>query len=205
MKITFIGHSCFKIETKGASVVIDPYADGSVPGLGDVREEADMVLASHGHGDHGAVRNVKLSGRKDLPFKVEKFAGCHDDAGGSKRGPNTIHIIDDGDVRLVHMGDQGCPLTAEQIRAIGRTDCLLIPVGGYYTIDADQAFEMAEALKAGIIIPMHYRSEGFGFDVIGPVSAFTSHYESFEEGGCSLELNGPREKKVVVLEPETAR
>ncbi|MBR0139207.1 MAG: MBL fold metallo-hydrolase [Firmicutes bacterium] len=203
MIITFIGHSCFKISSKGASAVIDPYADGSIPGLGPVREEADLVLASHGHGDHGAVENVKLSGRKDLPFRVEKVAGCHDDAGGTKRGPNTIHIIDDGEFRLVHAGDQGCPLSDEQIRAIGRCDCLLVPVGGHYTVDADQAFEMAEALGALTVVPMHYRGEGFGFDVIGPVSEFTKHYESFEEGGASLELEKGA-KKTAVLTPRNA-
>lgn len=40
MKITWIGHSCFKLEKNGNTLIIDPYSDGSVPGLKPVREKA---------------------------------------------------------------------------------------------------------------------------------------------------------------------
>ena len=52
MKITWLGHSCFTVESQGYKIVLDPYKDGSVPGLTLVREEAKQVLCSHGHGDH---------------------------------------------------------------------------------------------------------------------------------------------------------
>ena len=54
MNITWIGHSCFKIESDGYIVITDPYEDGYVPGLKPLRESADMVLCSHEHGDHNA-------------------------------------------------------------------------------------------------------------------------------------------------------
>ena len=47
MKITWIGHSCFRIEEDGYSIIIDPYEDGSVPGLAEVRETADAVICTH--------------------------------------------------------------------------------------------------------------------------------------------------------------
>ena len=68
MKITWLGHSCFKVESDGYSAVLDPYADGSVPGLGDVRETADIVLCSHGHDDHNAAGNVNLRGSGAAPY-----------------------------------------------------------------------------------------------------------------------------------------
>ena len=49
MKITWLGHSCFKVETRGYVIVLDPYEDGSVPGCEAVRETADEVLCSHEH------------------------------------------------------------------------------------------------------------------------------------------------------------
>ena len=52
MHIIWLGHSCFKIESREAVIIVDPYKDGSVPGLGNVRENADIVLCSHGHDDH---------------------------------------------------------------------------------------------------------------------------------------------------------
>ena len=45
-------HICFKLESQGSSVILDPYSDGNVPGLAFLREEANMVLMSHNHNDH---------------------------------------------------------------------------------------------------------------------------------------------------------
>ena len=50
MKITWLSHSYFTIESQGYRIVLDPYRDGSVPGLSPVRVEAGQVLRSHGHG-----------------------------------------------------------------------------------------------------------------------------------------------------------
>ena len=49
----------------------------------------------------------------------------------------------------------------------------MIPVGGYYTIDAAQARALVEAVKPRIVIPMHYRSDTFGYDVIGRLEDYT--------------------------------
>ena len=61
---------------------------------------------------------------------------------------------------------------AEQIAALGRVDVLMIPVGGHYTVDAAGAWEITKALSPKIVVPMHYRGKGFGYDVIGPVEPF---------------------------------
>ena len=46
MTITWLGHSCFRVECGDYAVVLDPYEPGSVPGCGDVRETADQVCAA---------------------------------------------------------------------------------------------------------------------------------------------------------------
>ena len=171
MKITWYGHACFLIETAEGSAVLDPYAPGSVPGLRLPPLEADLVLCSHEHRDHGYRAGVRLSG-KAPGLRVETLDTWHDERGGALRGPNTIHLLEAEGLRLVHLGDLGHMLTAEQIRALGRIDVLLIPVGGHYTIGPETAAELAEALAPGITVPMHYRGEGFGYDVIGPVTDF---------------------------------
>jgi hypothetical protein len=61
MKITWIGHACFKIESNGYTLIIDPYEDGYVPGLKPLRETADMVLCSHEHGDHNAKDLIEIT------------------------------------------------------------------------------------------------------------------------------------------------
>ena len=60
MELTYIGHSCFKLEDQGFTVIFDPYADGHVPGYGNIREKADLVLCSHEHADHNGRDTVEM-------------------------------------------------------------------------------------------------------------------------------------------------
>lgn len=171
MNLIWNGHSCFTLETAEGSVVFDPYRDGSVPGLSPIRLTADLVLCSHDHRDHGARELVALTGRTPS-FSVETISTFHDPEGGALRGPDTIHIVTAEGMRLAHLGDLGCIPTPEQLDRLRGLDVLLIPVGGYYTIDASQAQELAEELKPRIVVPMHYRSDTFGYEVIARLEDF---------------------------------
>lgn len=171
MKITWYGHSCFLVETAEGSVLLDPYAPGSVPGLRLPEVSADLVLCSHGHSDHGWREGVKLSGR-EAKLRIEKLETFHDEKQGALRGPNTIHVLEAEGLRLAHLGDLGHMLSDGQIAALGRVDILLIPVGGYFTIGPDTAADLAEKLQSPITVPMHYRGRNFGYEVIGPVEDF---------------------------------
>ncbi len=178
MKITWIGHSCFKVETALGSVIFDPYQDGTVDGLGNVRESADLVLCSHEHYDHNGRECVDLTG-KDLQaagLKVTQLHTYHDDTKGSQRGTNIIHIIEDGQEKLAHLGDLGCELTEEEKAQLKDLDAVLVPVGGYYTIDGVKAAEIIKELAPKMIIPMHFKNveKGFGFPVISEVDEFTN-------------------------------
>ena len=61
---------------------------------------------------------------------------------------------------MAHLGDLGCGLTPEQAEALSGLDALLIPVGGFYTIDAGQAKAVVDQLKPRVVVPMHYRGKG---------------------------------------------
>ena len=176
MKITWCGHSCFLVETREGSAVLDPYAPGSVPGGSLPALTADAVLCSHGHRDHGYTEGVRLSG-KPAAFSVKTIPCFHDDKGGSLRGENLIRVIEAEGLRIAHLGDLGHPLSEEQLSALGAPDVLLIPVGGHYTIGPETAAALAKAVGARITVPMHYRGAGFGYDVIGPVEEFTARME----------------------------
>ena len=171
MKIIWNGHSCFTLQSAQGTVVIDPFADNYVPGCGTIRPEADAVYCSHGHNDHGCAEVVTLSGKAHT-VGVEIVPSFHDEAQGTKRGHNLIHIFSAEGMRCVHLGDLGCELTEEQISAIGTPDILFIPVGGFYTIDAKQAADIVAQLNPRIVVPMHYKGEGFGYDVLTPVDNF---------------------------------
>ena len=167
MKIEYLGHSCFRLDEE---LVIDPYKDGSVPGLSPLRVSAVKVVCSHEHADHSGVECVDTSG--DCDFEIEEVPSFHDDQGGALRGLNTIFVISKNGEKLVHLGDLGHFPNEEQLRAISGADYLLIPVGGYYTIDAEMAVKICEASRPKHIIPMHYRTETSGYPEIATVDEF---------------------------------
>ena len=173
MTITWYGHSCFKIDDGNFSAVFDPYSPGSVPGLELPPLRADICLCSHGHDDHCYARGVALSGRDIVPGP-ELFSTFHDGVRGAERGKNTMALIELGGVRILHMGDIGHPLSPQLTEKLGRVDVLMIPVGGYYTIDALQAAGIKAALTPRLTIPMHYKGAGFGYGVLSGVEDFAA-------------------------------
>ena len=166
MLITYHGHSEFYLEgADGFALLTDPY-DGHVGyPMGTYR--ADAVTVTHGHGDHAFV--AKATGTPAIidsagiwhpasEVRVVALPSVHDDAGGKKRGPNLIMKIEMEGLTLAHLGDQGAPLTQEQLSALGTVDVLMIPVGGFFTIDAKTAVETVRALRPRVVIPMHYKT-----------------------------------------------
>lgn len=152
--ITWHGHSCFSVSADGYSIVLDPYAPDSVPGLPPLSLSASQVLCSHGHSDHGYTDAVDLSaGKQGSPFTVTVIQTFHDDQNGSLRGENRIHILEADGLRIAHLGDLGCTLEPGQMELLKDLDAIMIPVGGYYTIDAAQARALVEAVKPRIVIP----------------------------------------------------
>jgi len=156
MKITSNGHSCFTLEADGFTLVTDPYEDGCLPGLPNLRLNADAVISSHDHYDHNFLGAVTLSGRQ-CPFAISTIHTFHDDTQGSQRGENLIHIIEYGGVRVAHLGDLGHELSEEQLARLRGLDAIMIPVGGFYTIDAKTASSIADRIGAPVVISLMLR------------------------------------------------
>ena len=81
-------------------------------------------------------------------------------------------IINIDGKKFVHMGDIGCELSASQLDQIKGCDVLMIPVGGFYTINARQAFAMTKDIDPRVVIPMHYRGKTFGYKEIATREEF---------------------------------
>lgn len=199
MHLTWNGHSCFTLETQQGTVVLDPYRPGSVPGLPDLKLNADGVYCSHGHNDHAGAELVTLSG-KGHTVQVEEIETYHDPEQGALRGKNTIRIFTAEGLRVAHLGDLGCELTPEQAERLTGLDALLLPVGGHYTIDAQQARKVVEQLKPRVAVPMHYRGENFGYDVIGPLEDYLVLCDDVVRyPGNTLELTADTPAQTAVL------
>ena len=166
MLIKWHGHSEFTLEcADGFTLLTDPF--DAHTGYPMLNTRADAVTVSHGHGDHsekskalGTPAFIESEGKWQLaPDKtVTAIASFHDDAGGAKRGNNLIMKIEMDGLVVVHMGDIGTALTAEQRAAIGTPDILMLPVGGFFTVDAAAAAQMVSELAPRIVIPMHYKT-----------------------------------------------
>ncbi len=182
MRVEWYGQSAFQLSADGTSVAIDPFGDMSAlasgrgiqwdyPAIAGV--EPDLLLVTHEHGDHNGVEAIagepavlrSTAGTLESPVgEVTAIASEHDDAAGTQRGPNTIFRFTLDGVRVCHMGDFGqSGLREEQARAIGEIDLLFVPVGGGFTIGAEQAALVVDRLQPRWVVPMHYRTPRIGF------------------------------------------
>lgn len=215
MDITSLGHSSFKIKTKNATIVTDPFDSTSVGIKFPKNITADIITISHDHEDHNAKTNIDgtpffVQGPGEYEIKGVSIAGLatfHDNEKGAKRGRNTVYRITADGISMVHLGDVGHLLASDDIEFLDGVDVLFIPVGGVYTIDAQAAAHLAGDLEPKIIIPMHYHKDLLNqktFGSLTPVDAFLK--EMGKEGVAPISKltitrdKLPEEMQIVVLE-----
>ena len=207
LALTWHGQSCFVLDSPGgARVVMDPIPDaiGYTP---PTNLTADAITVSHEHGDHNNVALVKGEPRvlrgltedktgwtkvraKIKDVTVRSVGVYHDDQQGKQRGLNTVFVFEVGGQRIAHLGDLGHELTDKQLREIGRVDVVLVPVGGFFTIDAAQATRVIEQLHPRtIVVPMHYKTDVLKIKELATVDAFLAGKPSVRrEPGNVLDL-----------------
>lgn len=163
MEITYLGHASFKLRGRSAVVITDPYSP-EMTGLKFPKTEADIVTVSHQHEDHNqhvlvGGAPIVVSGPGEYEIKGVKIIGVatyHDNSQGTARGRNTVYRIEIDGISIIHCGDLGHKLDEKQLEILDDASVLMVPVGGFYTIDATQACEVVSQLDPKIVIPMHY-------------------------------------------------
>lgn len=165
MKIKYLGHASFMITSEaGTRLITDPYRPDEELTYGEIKESADIVTISHEHHDHNNVAAVRgnprvIKGAVTTEIKgiaIKGIPSYHDEAGGTKRGKNVIFCFQVNGIRVCHLGDLGHLLSDKQVAEIGTPDVLLVPVGGFFTIDGSTATRVCHQLKPRVIIPMHW-------------------------------------------------
>ncbi|GAB4113662.1 MAG: MBL fold metallo-hydrolase [Candidatus Caldatribacteriota bacterium] len=209
MKIKWLGHASFLIENeRGIRIITDPFDQTLGYKLPHLR--AHIVTVSHEHFDHNYVRGIK---GRPVVFKGEvqreshkmQFRGIssyHDSVFGAKRGVNTIfHMLVD-DLNLCHLGDLGHLLSADKIKEIGPVDILFLPIGGFYTVNHQQATQIMEDLQPRITIPMHYKTEAIKFpiDTEEPFLQGKNNVKRIEAKEIEIfKENLPLENQIIIL------
>ncbi len=207
----WLGQACFEIRNSKI-IVTDPH-DGEGVGLEEPGVKGDVVTVSHDHFDHSAgvdivkkkdTEVVKEPGSRNIEgINVEGFDSYHDKAEGSKRGKNTIYKFDLEGFKIVHLGDLGHLLSEEKVNEIKPVDILLIPVGGNYTIDGEEALETVKQLDPEITIPMHYKVPGLTVDISSDdefiQAAMQEGYVVSKEDTAEID-ELPEKKKVIKIQ-----
>lgn len=182
MQIRWLGHASFLVNSPSGRILTDPF-DRKL-GYPEFREPVDIVTVSHQHWDHNAIH--VMSGNPTIISEpgeyqvgdvlIQGFTSFHDKVQGQQRGKNTIFKIITAGLHIVHLGDLGHILTDQQITRIGHVDILMLPVGGIFTVDAKEAFQVMEQLQPLITIPMHYKTRHLTFE-LEPVERFTEKFD----------------------------
>ena len=171
VRITYIGHSSFLIESPQLVRIATDYNDYVRPPV-----VPDIVTMNHAHTTHftdhpdPAIKYV-LRGwgstpdqpaRHDITVKDVRVrnvpTNIRDWRGGTERHGNSIFIYETANMCIAHLGHLHHTLNQQQLNEIGRVDVLFVPVDGNLTLDLDGMMEVLEALKAPLMIPMHYFS-----------------------------------------------
>lgn len=175
MIIQWYGQSCFRLESKDLSLLIDPFSKEI--GLKPPKVRDNIILITHNHFDHNNINGAApetfiVNGPGEYESKgvyIKGIKSFHDKEKGNLRGLNTVYVIKIEDIDICHLGDYGEEkMTDEQIEKIGNCDILMVPTGGTYTIDSKEAGGIVRQIEPKIIIPMHYKIPGLKVNLEGP-------------------------------------
>jgi L-ascorbate metabolism protein UlaG (beta-lactamase superfamily) len=209
MEIIWLGHSCFRIRAKEATIVTDPF--DKTLGYPVKKPTATIVTVSHQHPQHsfvqgvaGTPRVISRPGEYEVANVFISGVGTfHDAEEGERSGRNTAYVMHVEDIGICHLGDLGHVPTAAQIEQMSDVDILMVPVGGGPTIGPAAAVETISLIQPKLVIPMHYKTDVVKMD-LAPLEPFLKEmgvrevvtHPKLVVGKSSL----PPETSVVVLD-----
>ena len=171
VRITYVGHSTFLIESPRLVRIATDYNDYVKPPI-----VPDIATMNHAHSTHytdrpdASIKHVlrgwageEKPARVDVQEKDVRVRNVPTnirlwDGGGTERHGNSIFIFEIANLCIAHLGHLHHTLNQQQLNEIGRVDVVLVPVDGSYTLDIEGMIEVLKALKAPLMIPMHYFS-----------------------------------------------
>ncbi len=170
VRLTYVGHSTFLIESPQLVRIATDYNDYVRPPV-----LPDIVTMNHAHTSHytdhpdPGIKYVlrgwageEKPARIDMTYKDVRVRNVPTNIrsydGGTERHGNSIFIFETANLCIAHLGHLHHTLTQAQLNEIGRVDVVMVPVDGSYTLDLEGMMEVLQALKAPLMIPMHYFS-----------------------------------------------
>lgn len=166
MKIRWLSHSCFEIRND-KTILIDPFFSNN-PLAPEYKGKPDLILVTHEHVDHTDVSQFDFPVVCPRGFKTQK---SQEMMIGEKRTVEGIRIemvasnhphtkyatgfvFEVEGKRLYHPGDT----FLKGVAPLGKIDVFFVPIGGYFTMNIDEAVEALKIIKPKLAIPMHYNT-----------------------------------------------
>ncbi len=193
VKLTFLGHACWLIESPQGKVIIDPFLNGNPQAVKKPEDiVVDAILVTHGHGDHlgdaiaiskknnavivapyelatfcgskGAnVHPMHIGGSREFPFGWVKLVPASHGSGYVDEKGQILYlgnpcgfILKTAGKVIYHAGDTGVIADMELIGKMYKVDVALLPIGGNFTMDPEDALCAVKMIKPKVVIPMHY-------------------------------------------------
>jgi L-ascorbate metabolism protein UlaG (beta-lactamase superfamily) len=211
VRLTYVGHSTFLIESPRLVRIATDYNDNVRPSI-----VPDIVTMNHAHSTHYTdapdpaikfvLRGWSGDGSQavhDLSFQDVRVRNVPTNIrnweGSTERHGNSIFIFEVAQLCIAHLGHLHHTLTKQQLDDIGRLDVVLAPVDGTYTLDLEGMMEVLAALKAPLMIPMHYFS---AFTLQRFLDRAKQNWEVSTNETPSIRLSRarlPKDPKVLVL------
>ena len=183
MRIRWLGHAAFQVESEDGVLYIDPWLENPMSPVrpSDV-DRADVIVVTHDHHDHlgNAVEIAKRTGA--VVVAVPELASYLSGMGVETHAPNmgaktvvrgfgvtlvqafhtcsrgfpTGVIVETEGKSLYHMGDTAIFGGLTLIAELYKPEIVMVPIGGFYTMGPMEAAKAVEILKPRVAIPMHY-------------------------------------------------
>lgn len=213
MRLTFLGHAAFLLETANQRVIFDPFS--SEIGYLPLDQNADLVCLSHRNPIwHSSLENVRgdfevIEGLKIIEagaHRGEISFGAAQVWEHPREGENAMVWAQSEGIRVLHMGDCGVLPDEQTLEKCGRVDVLLALAGGFPTLSLDDLMVLVQKLAPKIVIPMHFGVPGLQMKALD-ASEIEARFEArriVRHEGSSCEIDGqtwPDATELHVLPP----
>jgi L-ascorbate metabolism protein UlaG (beta-lactamase superfamily) len=171
VRLTFIGHATFLIESPAGVTIATDYSDASRPSIvPDIvtmnrahsshfsfNPDSGIDHVLHGWGENGEPVHHELTVRDVWIRNVTtNIRGGFGMSAGIQRDMNSIFVFEVAELCIAHLGHLHHPLTPDHLKALGRIDVVLAPVDGTYTLNREDMIGVLKDIGAPVVIPMHY-------------------------------------------------
>lgn len=207
MEINWLGHSCIKIQSRGITLITDPYPASIGISMG--KPNANIVTVSNEDTNHSFVNGISgnpkvLSGPGEYEIENYYISGLGTDRyefEGDRR-INTVFSYRVEGLTLCHLGDIGKPLLPRDLERLRQSDILFVPVGGGCVAETSQIAQMARTISPRIVIPLHYQTDKIKVE-LSPLEDFLKAFEvndpTPQNKLTTTATNLPRDLEVAIL------